>query len=128
METLLVLLLVWPGLTTRLVPGPATISLDGGYRDILVTIQPHICREGRGQKACARQTLGNLKVLNTCYLRDDNFPGTVVTHHTTHTQSHHVWVSSDHISNLLLHLPNFVVITELIIKIPRLNVKANCLL
>ena len=88
METLLVLLLVWPGLTTRLVPGPATISLDGGYRDILVTIQPHICREGRGQKACARQTLGNLKVLNTCYLRDDNFPGTVVTHHITqHTHS-----------------------------------------
>ena len=66
------LLLVWPGLTTpttRLVPGPATISLDGGYRDILVTIQPQVCREGRGQKACARQTLGNLKVvkiLGTC--------------------------------------------------------------
>ena len=76
------LLLVWPGLTTRLVPGPATISLDGGYRDILVTIQPHICQEGRTQKACARQTLGNLKVPNTCYLRDGNFSGTVVTHHT----------------------------------------------
>ena len=63
---LLVLLLVMPSLTTRLVPGPATISLDGGYRDILVTIQPRICREGRGQEACARQTLGNLKVLYTC--------------------------------------------------------------
>ena len=62
---LMVLLLVVPSLTIpRLVPGPATISLDGGYRDVLVTIQPAVCREGRAQKACARQTLANLQVIN----------------------------------------------------------------
>ena len=92
---LLVLLLVWPGLTTRLVPGPATISLDGGYRDILVTIQPRICREGRGQKACARQTLGNLKV--------GKFPQKCCD--TSHTD----WSLIS--PYLLLHHHNFVVIT-----------------
>ena len=49
-------------LTTRLAPPPARISLDGGYQDILVSIQPEICSLVEDRGACAKQFIRQTKV------------------------------------------------------------------
>ena len=50
-------------LTTRLAPPPARISLDGGYRDILLSLQPDLCRGQPSERRCAQQAVRKIKVL-----------------------------------------------------------------
>ena len=46
-----------------LVPGPAKIGLDGGYRDILIRLNKDVCTE----KDCSSR-IGKLKVISGCPL------------------------------------------------------------
>lgn len=60
---LLVLSVASPSLTTRLAPPAARISVDGGYRDVLVNLQPDVCRHQPSQRTCARLAVSKLKVI-----------------------------------------------------------------